>query len=165
MAQQWPALDWIFVGVLVFSLVLGAWRGVTYELLSIASWAAAFVAAQWFAEPVGQWLPMAESVAWLRYATGFIAVFILALVGGTLISVALKKLWVVTGLGPLDRSLGAIFGVIRGVVLLLVLTVLVQMTPLRTASWWTQAQGPLFAEWLLTGLQPFLPAALARYLQ
>jgi len=44
-------------------------------------------------------------------------------------------------LGPLDRSLGSVFGLLRGVVVLLAATVLVGMTPMRESEAWQQAQG------------------------
>ena len=40
-------LDWAVLIVLAASLLLGAWRGLVYEVLSVLSWIAAFVAAQW----------------------------------------------------------------------------------------------------------------------
>ena len=48
------ALDWIFGGVLLLSLLVGAWRGLVVEVLSLANWAVAFVAAQWFAPDSGR---------------------------------------------------------------------------------------------------------------
>ena len=53
------ALDWIFLVVLGASLLIGAWRGLIFELFSLAGWVAAFFAAQWFAADVGQRLPVA----------------------------------------------------------------------------------------------------------
>jgi membrane protein required for colicin V production len=50
-------LDWVFVAVLVASLMLGAWRGLVYEVLSVMSWIAAFVLAQWLAPDVAARLP------------------------------------------------------------------------------------------------------------
>ncbi|MBX9835253.1 MAG: CvpA family protein, partial [Burkholderiaceae bacterium] len=47
-------LDWIFVGILTASLLIGAWRGLVFELLSLAGWVAAFFVAQWFAADVGR---------------------------------------------------------------------------------------------------------------
>ena len=54
-------LDWVFVAVLVASLALGAWRGLVYEVLSVASWIAAFVLAQWLAPDVAALLPMGKA--------------------------------------------------------------------------------------------------------
>ena len=44
-----PMLDWVFLAVLAASLLLGAWRGLVYEVLSVTSWVAAFIVAQWLA--------------------------------------------------------------------------------------------------------------------
>ena len=53
------------------------------------------------------------------------------------------------GLRPVDRSLGAAFGVLRGVVVLLALTVLLHLTPLHQHPAWQQSLG---AGWLYNGL-------------
>ena len=70
------ALDWIFLGVLVASLVIGAWRGLVFEVLSLLGWVVSFFVAQWFAQDVANWLPMGDSAGALRYAAGFVVVFI-----------------------------------------------------------------------------------------
>ena len=49
--------DWILLGVLFVSMMVGFWRGLVYEVLSLAGWVAAFVLAQWFASDVIVWLP------------------------------------------------------------------------------------------------------------
>ena len=43
------ALDWIFCAVLLVSVLLGAWRGLVFEVLSLLSWLVALVAARFFA--------------------------------------------------------------------------------------------------------------------
>ena len=101
-----PVLDWIFVAVLVVSLVVGAWRGLVYELLSVANWIAAFVLAQWFAPDVAQWLPLAGASEVVRYAVGFVAVFVASLFAGGLLAFLIRKLVAAVGLRPVDRVLG-----------------------------------------------------------
>ncbi len=63
-----PALDWIFVALLLASLLLGAWRGLVYEVLSVLAWIVAFVLAQWLAPGVAQRLPMSGATEMIRYA-------------------------------------------------------------------------------------------------
>ena len=83
------ALDWICAALLLASLLLGAWRGLVFELMSIAGWVVAFLAARWSATVVGDWLPMGESPEPLRYAAGFVLVFIaVAFLCGMLASLA-----------------------------------------------------------------------------
>ena len=159
-----PAVDWLFLAVLLVSLVVGAWRGFVYELISLVSWLAAFVLAQWFAPAAAQWLPMSGSSETLRYAAGFVLVFIAAIFAGSLVAFLAKKLLAVVGLRPADRVLGAGFGFVRGAVLLLSFTAVMSMTPLRTAAWWQEATGPQVAGAALQGVKPLLPQEFSKYL-
>ena len=72
------ALDWIFAAVLLASMLIGAWRGLVFELLSLAGWVVAFFLAQWWAAPMAAWLPMGEAQDAVRHAAGFAVVFVLA---------------------------------------------------------------------------------------
>ena len=70
-------LDWMFLAIMAASFLLGAWRGLVYEVLSVFSWIAAFILAQWFAPDVAASLPMGGSPESAKYA----AAFVLLLVG------------------------------------------------------------------------------------
>jgi membrane protein required for colicin V production len=158
------ALDWIFLGVLGVSLLLGAWRGLVFEMLSLSAWVVAFVAAQWFAADVAQWLPMTGSANSLRYAAGFLLTFVVAAFAGGLIAVLVKKMTAVAGLAPVDRVLGSVFGLVRGVVLLLAAAVVIAMTPLHTSVWWNESVGAGFLGVALKGLKPLVPQEFGKYL-
>ena len=114
-----PTVDWIFLAVLLVSLIVGAWRGLVFEVLSVLSWAAAFVLAQWFAPDVAAHLSMSGAGEPIRYAAGFVIVFVASIFAGGLVAFLVKKLVASVGLGPADRLLGAGFGLVRGVLLLL----------------------------------------------
>ena len=157
-------LDWVFVGVLGFSLLLGLLRGLVYEVLSVLSWIAAFVVAQWLAPAVGAWLPMENTAEPLRYAAGFAIVFVAVVFAGGLVAWATRKMVEAVGLRPMDRVLGAAFGLVRGVVVLLALAVVVNMTPLRKSQWWTESMGAAVSTAALKGLKPVLPEEFAQYL-
>lgn len=159
-----PVLDWIFGGVLLGSLLLGAWRGLVYEVLSAVSWMAAFVLAQWFAPEVAQKLPMTGAGEAVRYAAGFVLVFVASVFVGGLVATLVKKLFAAVGLQPADRALGAAFGLVRGVVLLLASTVVMGMSPLKTSEWWTESVGAGLSMAALKGLKPALPEEFGRYL-
>ncbi|OYQ41917.1 colicin V synthesis protein [Rhodoferax sp. TH121] len=159
-----PTLDWIFLAVLLFSLVLGAWRGLVYEVLSLLSWAVAFVLAQWFAMDAAQWIPISGDAEAVRYAGGFVLVFVATVFAGGLIAFVVKKLVAAAGMSPADRMLGAIFGLVRGMLLLLVVTAVVGMTPVHTANWWQSAMGPRMAGMVLSSVKPLLPEEFGKYL-
>ncbi len=157
-------LDWVFVAVLVASLMLGAWRGLVYEVLSVMSWIAAFVLAQWLAPDVASRLPMGSASEPVRYAAGFVVVLVAAAFAGGLIAWALKKLIEAIGLRPVDRTLGAAFGLARGVVLLLAAAVVVNMTPLKGVVWWQESAGAGVLTVALKGMKPVLPEEFGQYL-
>ena len=159
-----PAVDWILLAVLGLSLLLGVWRGLVQELLSLAGWVAAFYLAQMYAPLTANALPMEGSSQMLRYAVGFVVTFIAVLVATVLVSWLVKKMVSAVGLGPLDRLLGGLFGGLRGVVVLLAVTVLVGMTPMREAQAWQQSQGAAWLQQSLRLLKPVLPAEFGKYL-
>ena len=158
------AMDWIFVGVLLVSLLVGAWRGLVFEVISVVSWIAAFVLAQWFAPAVAHWLPISSTNEALRYGIGFVLVFVGTIFAGSLIAFVVKKLLAAVGLSPADRMLGAAFGVVRGVVILLALTLVVGMTPFKSAPWWQESEGAKLAGVALHGLKPLLPEDFGKYI-
>lgn len=159
-----PYLDWVFFGLLATSTMVGVWRGLVYEVLSLATWIAAFFLAQWFAPAVALWLPWSDLSEAVRYASGFVLAFVACIFAGSLLAFLMKKLISVVGLSPADRGLGALFGATRGLVLLLVITVVIGMTPLRMSVWWQEATGPALTAVVLKGLQPLLPQEFAKYL-
>lgn len=152
------SLDWVLLAVIGASLLLGAWRGFIYEALSLASWIAAFVLAQAWAERAGAMLPMTTASVEVRQAAGLVVVFIAVLFAGTVLAWLLKKLASGVGLGPADRLLGAGFGAVRGVLVLLAATLVVQATPLKLQEWWAESVGAGMLVVALRGLRNWLPA-------
>ena len=157
-------LDWALLGVLGLSMLLGAWRGLVYEVLSVLGWAVSFFAAQWFAPSVAAILPLQSVSEPVRYAAGFVLVFVGVLVVCSLLTVAIKKLVQAVGLRPIDRTLGAGFGILRGLILLLAATVVVNMTALKNSAWWQESSGAGVLNTALISIKPMLPEQFAKYL-
>lgn len=158
------ALDLIFIAVLLLSMLLGAWRGLVFEMLSALSWVVAFVLAQWFAADMAALLPLGSWPDAGRYAADFAVVFVLALFGCGLVAALAKKLVEASGLRPVDRALGALFGAVRAGVILLVTAVLAQLTPLHQSDWWHASDGAPWLSAALKELKPALPEEFGRYL-
>lgn len=154
----------VFLSVLAVSTLLGAWRGLVYEMLSLAGWVAAFFAAKWLAPLAANWLPVTSLSDSLRYAAGFVMVFVVAMFAAGLVSFLVKKLIESAGLRPVDRTLGAGFGLLRGALLLLAATAVIAATPLQNSPWWTESAGKPMLEAALTGVKPLLPEQFARHL-
>lgn len=145
------------------SLLLGAWRGLLYEVIALGSWIFAFFAARWAAPVVGAWLPMGESSEDIRYAAGFALVFIGAAFLGGMLAWMVKRAAAALGMRPVDRVFGAVFGVARGVALLLVAAVVLGMTPAREASWWRESVSAHMLQSVLSELRPLLPEPVSKY--
>ena len=157
-------LDGGFLVVLVVSLCIGAWRGLVYEVLSVLSWAVAFVLAQWYAMDAVRWLPVTGASESVQYAAGFLVVFVVAAFAGGLLAWAVKKLIDAIGMRPVDRTLGAAFGLARGVLLLLAAAVVANLTPLHEDLWWRESAGASVLTVALKGMKPVLPPAFGQYL-
>ncbi|HKB53636.1 MAG TPA: CvpA family protein, partial [Ramlibacter sp.] len=95
---------------------------------------------------------------------GFVAIFILVVFAGGLLAWLTKKLVDTVGLRPIDRTLGAAFGLVRGAVLLLVVAIVINMSPARQYGWWTESKGAAASLAVLKGLKPVLPERFGRYL-
>ena len=158
------AFDWVVVTLLLGSMLLGLWRGLVYEVLSVLGWIAAFVLAPWFAADVGALLPMGDSAQALRSAAGFVVVFVGVLFVAGFVAWGIKKLVEAVGLRPIDRVLGALFGAARGVVLVLAMAVVVHLTNFADAGWWKESVASGLATGALRGIRPLVPAEFGRYL-
>jgi membrane protein required for colicin V production len=158
------ALDWVFTGVMAASFLLGAWRGLVYEVLSVVSWIAAFILAQVFAPDVAGWLPMGHAPQGLKYAAAFLLVFVLVVFAGGLFAWLVKKAVEAVGLRPVDRALGAGFGLLRGALLLMAVAIVVNMTSWRRDDWWTESKGAAISSAAVKQLKPVLPERFGQYL-
>lgn len=157
-------LDWLILAVLILSMAVGAWRGLVYEVLAVLGWVAAFILAPMFAGLVGDLLPLGTSGESLRYAAGFGLVFIVALFASGFVSWLASKGISKIGLRPVDRVLGAGFGVVRGMLILMAVVTVLQMTPLKNGTWQQESMGYSMLDTSLKKLKPVLPPKLGQYI-
>lgn len=157
-------LDWLLAAALLLSIAIGLWRGLVYEVLSVCAWVAAFLLAQALAWDVARWLPLGSLSEPLRLAAGFVLVFIGVAFAGGLLAWLLKKLVASVGLRPIDRVLGGAFGLLRGVLILLAVSVVVGLTPVRTEPAWRESAVAQVLDESVRQLRPLLPEEVARYL-
>lgn len=127
-----PTLDLVVIIVIALSAFIGAARGLVREVLSLIVWVAAFVGAFYFGPPVDDWLDLDWGFA---NVAGYVTVFVIVLVLGSLCKNLMARLVEATGLTGVDRTLGLAFGGARG--LLICLVVLVALRPFAEhADWW-----------------------------
>ena len=157
--------DWVLLAALLLSVVLGLWRGLVYEVLSVLGWVAAFVLAQAFADQAGAWLPIDGLSPPLRLAAGFVLVFVVVAFAAGLGAWLVQKLVASVGLRPVDRVLGGAFGLLRGLVILLAVAFVVSMTQMQDAAWWRDSATASVLSAALHEIKPLLPEVVARYIR
>lgn len=146
------------------SLLLGWWRGFVFEVLWLSGWIVAFVLAQRWAPGVAAHLPFGDPGDPARYAAGFIIVFVAGAFACGLVASLMRRLVRAAGLRPVDRTLGAAFGLTRGALLLLTTAVLVQLMSFNASPWWRESQLAPLVQMALERLKPLLPEAVAQLL-
>ena len=150
------------VGVLVLiSAILATARGLTREVLSLATWAGSAaiavymylyhpdIARQYVAEP------MIADIATV------VVTFIVALIVLHLLTMRIADFVVDSRIGPIDRTLGFVFGVLRGVLIAIVITIFgLWLLPNNLPDWAANAQTLPYLRDMGTTLISMLPEGL-----
>lgn len=157
-------VDLLAIFVIVASAAFGAWRGFVKEALSVATWLAAIWFAWRFAfvvEPMlGEWTSAPELKIWAARAITFV---IILGIGG-LIAWLARSLVRRTGLSGTDRTLGSLFGLCRGVLIIGLLVIGLQLSGLDQDPWWQQARLRPFGERVAAGIRYYAELG-GRYLE
>jgi membrane protein required for colicin V production len=157
-------VDIALLAVLAISVIVGALRGLVFELMSLVGWVVAYFAAHWLAADVAPHLPIGEPGGRSNLLAAFVVTFLGALFIWAVASRVVRLMLHATPLGVPDRLLGAMFGTVRGLVVLIVLVTAVSMTPFSTSPEWRASMGVPWVLAAVTGLKPVLPVAISKYL-
>ncbi len=132
-------IDYAILGIVGISGVISLMRGFIREALSLAGWIAAFWVALAFCAVVATWLEGYVSVPSVRIGIAFAGIFFgVLLLGGIVLRLAglvVEK----TGMSGTDRTLGIVFGVLRGILIAALLVLLAGLTSLPRDPWWSQS--------------------------
>ena len=154
--------DYAVLTVISASVLLGLWRGVVSEILALAAWIVAFLVARLLAVEVANGLTGQIAEPGLRLAVAYVLVFVGVLLVFAIARMLISLLLKAVGLGVLDRLLGAAFGVLRGMLVVLVAVLVAGMTPLPKAEWWRGAMLSPPLETAVYAAKPWLPADVAK---
>ncbi len=128
-------IDVAILVVCALSCFFGLWRGLVKEVLSLLTWVAALVIARVYSDPVsGSLAGMIDNES-VRYVTAFVLLFVVVMMLGTGITHLLKKLLTITGLRLVDRILGGGFGILRGLVIVMVIVFITRPFVSETEVW------------------------------
>ena len=132
-------VDIAILAVVALSATIGFFRGFLREAIGLATWLLAFYLAFSFADTGAALLQGWISVGSARLAVAFGLIFILVLLLGAVLNYVIGRLVNQTGFAGTDRAIGGLFGVLRGVAVLIVLVLLAGVTPVPRDAWWQQS--------------------------
>lgn len=158
------SFDYVILAVIAVSGVLGFVRGFIKELMSLVAFIAAFFAALWWGPEAATWLIALIDNSLLRSAVAYVVMFILSLLAVGLLNMLLSALIERTGLSPADHGLGAVFGLVRGGLIITVLVIIAGYTQLPSEPWWRDSHLAKKAIDLVIGMKSYLPADVASWL-
>ncbi|MFN3791574.1 CvpA family protein [Massilia sp.] len=156
--------DYLVLFVLVSSVIISTLRGLVKEILSLLGWIVAFVVANAYGAQLAPLLPELLPGETARLIMAFVLLFLGARILMGLLSLAIGALIAASGLSLADRGLGGLFGLARGIVIVLAAVILCGMTSIPQQDFWRNALLSPMAETGARTVKPFLPAALGQHI-
>lgn len=158
------AFDFIVIGIIGLSTLFAFARGFVRVVISLAAWIVALVAAFQYADTLVAWLPALGGAPRVRYIAAFVLIVVVVLLVGALLGWLLSRLVRAVGLGFVDRTLGAVLGLARGLLIVVIGVLIAGLTTLPQQEWWRNAMfAPALVDAALS-LRPWLPQGWAEQL-
>ena len=129
-------IDWVIIALITVSTLISLKRGFIKEALSLITWVGAFILARTFHPQMQSLLEGTVETPLVRLVAAFAILFFGTLIVGAIINNMIGHLVRATGLSATDRVLGMGFGLLRGVVVVIVGIAFTRYTPLAEDTWW-----------------------------
>jgi membrane protein required for colicin V production len=153
-------LDYTIISIIGLSTLISLVRGFVREALSLAVWVIAIFFAFKFSTPFSDYLSSYIASETVRLAAAFATLLLSSLIIGGLMTHFLVLLMHKTGLSTTDRLLGVIFGLFRGILLVVILIFIGQFSQLKTQDWWKHSQLVPQFEPLVEQFEKLLPQTM-----
>lgn len=157
------AADLIVLSIIVISIVVSLMRGFVKEALSLAGWLVSLWIAMTFSSGMAELFGDSIKDPTLRLLAAFVSLFILSLFVGAIINFFATQFVQRVGLTGIDRTIGGVFGFLRGILLVTIIVMLLGLTTLPKESWWDDSFFLFRFEAIATWLKDLLPDDISRY--
>jgi membrane protein required for colicin V production len=132
-------LDWILLGVIGASILLGLIRGFMREMISLAGWIVGIWLAVRFAASISASIPVAEEWPLARTASVAVLIVVACVFAAAFVGWLVRELIRAAKLSAADRTLGGLFGLARGVLIIALAVFLVRDTTLYREPLWRES--------------------------
>jgi len=153
--------DYVVLAILLVSIVVSVLRGLVREILSLLGWIAAFVLASLFAGDVAKLLEPTLDANGLGQIAAFLLILVVVALLSSIISWGIMKAIAAAGMSLADRGLGGLFGLARGMLIVVALALVCGMTRMPQEPYWKGALLSPLVETMVETVKPFLPADIA----
>lgn len=157
------SFDYIALLIIGISIVVSMMRGAVREVLAIVGWVVALYTARTYASQLVPLLPPDIPTEPLKVLAAFVILMLGVLLVASLLAIALSSLIKKIGLNWLNRFVGALFGLARGLLIVCVLVFLAGLTSLPKDARWTNAMFSAPLEVLVKSMMPWLPQTVTKH--
>ncbi len=155
-------VDYTIIGIIALSTLIGLIRGLVREALSLIAWVLALWIAFTFSQRFSELFVAHIATPSVRLAAAFIALFVITLILAAVVNYLIAKMADKGGLKGTDHTLGVVFGLARGVIVVALLVLLAGATPLPKDQWWSESMLIGRFQTMAVWLRGFLPPQLAQ---
>lgn len=156
-------IDYVIIGLIFIALIIGFLRGFSLEVFSLVFRVLAIGVGLSFSREFSVFLESTISNPLPKIAASFLSLFFITLIVGSLIRMLLGESINKPELTFTDHLGGMIFGIVHGMVVVVVLVMLAGLTALPDDLWWKESKllppFQLCAVWLRDNI----PSGLAEY--
>ncbi|MEQ6342598.1 MAG: CvpA family protein [Gammaproteobacteria bacterium] len=155
-------VDYAIFAILGLSALVGIIRGFVREVLSLVVWVLSFWIALNYASKLDGLFADHIAMSSMRLAVAFAALFLATFILGGIFKYLISS-WVRKSvISSTDRSVGMLFGLVRGVLVVSVLVVVIGVTPLVQAQWWKTSAFVDYFQGMVLWVRDWLPHGVAR---
>ena len=144
---NWNWLDWVLASIVVISVLTAFLKGFVRELISLTAVVVGLIVGAWQYKRAALWFVDLTRSYEVALGLGFLALFLTVLLLGSLVSLLAKRLIKGSGLQGVDRLLGAVFGLARGLIVACIILLVLTAFSLKPVA----VQRSVLAPYIMTG--------------
>lgn len=156
--------DYIAIALVVLSAIFGYFRGFVREVFSLLTYLIAAYGTLTFAPTLLSYAYDIFNNYYASYVATYVFLFIILLIIIGFINRFISSMISYTGLGGADSFVGLLFGVIRGIAIVILLVIVAGYTDLPKEPWWVNSKFSSKAVNAVIELKKMLPEKYAKSL-